>query len=153
MNTSSYSKPVPTNASACLFGKSVIFEENHEIVFHKKHFCVIIEIRTRKDDLHDIFRITERIHLYISLYCRRTGKRLRFDAGISQQIPKRTADAGNRHPEKLASGIVRIAAQNGTDLDLDLVFSQLAEAAGIVKTDHTQFPVSFLFLLMQFQSI
>lgn len=56
---------------------------------------------------------------------------------------------GQRVPEtdtlkKLAAGIVSIAEQHGhTDLDFDLVFSQLAEAAGIVEADHAQFSSQF----------
>ena len=49
---------------------------------------------------HDISGIIEYIHPPIPLHRRRTGKCLWFDAGISQQIPKRTASTGNGDVEK-----------------------------------------------------
>ena len=68
-----------------------------------------------------------------------------FDAGISQQIPKRTTNYRKRILwKKLAAGIVHIAEQNSdTGLDFDFVFAQLAEAAGIVETDQAQFSSQF----------
>ena len=67
--------------SQCQIGN---FWKNHEIVFHKKHFCVIIEVFTGKDDAHDISGIIEYIHSPTTLHCRRTGRCLWFDAGISR---------------------------------------------------------------------
>ena len=93
---------------------------------------------------------SELLNEYICIF-RCTAGELANASGLTQASLSRYRN-GQRMPEtdtlkKLASGIVRIAAQNGTDLDLDLVFSQLAEAAGIVKTDHTQFSGQFSFLI------
>lgn len=93
---------------------------------------------------------SELLNEYICIF-RCTAGELANASGLTQASLSRYRN-GQRMPEtdtlkKLASGIVRIAAQNGTDLDLDLVFSQLAEAAGIVKTDHTQFSSQFSFLI------
>ena len=80
---------------------------------------------------------SELLNEYICIF-RCTAGELANASGLTQASLSRYRN-GQRMPEtdtlkKLASGIARIAAQNGTDLDLDLVFSQLAEAAGIVKT-------------------
>lgn len=93
---------------------------------------------------------SELLNEYICIF-RCTAGELANASGLTQASLSRYRN-GQRMPEtdtlkKLASGIVCIAAQNGTDLDLDLVFSQLAEAAGIVKTDHTQFSGQFSFLI------
>lgn len=93
---------------------------------------------------------SELLNEYICIF-RCTAGELANASGLMQASLSRYRN-GQRMPEtdtlkKLASGIVCIAAQNGTDLDLDLVFSQLAEAAGIVKTDHTQFSGQFSFLI------
>lgn len=93
---------------------------------------------------------SELLNEYICIF-RCTAGELANASGLTQASLSRYRN-GQRMPEtdtlkKLASGIVRIAAQNGTDLDLDLVFSQLAEAAGIVKTDQTQFSNQFSFLI------
>ena len=93
---------------------------------------------------------SELLNEYICIF-RCTAGELANASGLTQASLSRYRN-GQRMPEtdtlkKLASGIVRIAAQNGTDLDFDLVFSQLAEAAGIVKTDHTQFSGQFSFLI------
>lgn len=93
---------------------------------------------------------SELLNEYICIF-RCTAGELANASGLTQASLSRYRN-GQRMPEtdtlkKLASGIVRIAAQNGTDLDIDLVFSQLAEAAGIVKTDHTQFSGQFSFLI------
>lgn len=93
---------------------------------------------------------SELLNEYICIF-RCTAGELENASGLTQASLSRYRN-GQRMPEtdtlkKLASGIVCIAAQNGTDLDLDLVFSQLAEAAGIVKTDHTQFSGQFSFLI------
>lgn len=93
---------------------------------------------------------SELLNEYICIF-RCTAGELANASGLTQASLSRYRN-GQRMPEtdtlkKLASGIVRIAAQNGTDLDFDLVFSQLAEAAGIVKTDHTQFSSQFSFLI------
>lgn len=93
---------------------------------------------------------SELLNEYICIF-RCTAGELANASGLTQASLSRYRN-GQRMPEtdtlkKLASGIARIAAQNGTDLDLDLVFSQLAEAAGIVKTDHTQFSGQFSFLI------
>lgn len=69
-------------------------------------------------------------------------------SGLTQASLSRYRN-GQRVPEtetlkKLAAGIVRIAKQNEcTDLDFNLVFAQLAEAADIVETDHAQFSGQF----------
>lgn len=93
---------------------------------------------------------SELLNEYICIF-RCTAGELANASGLTQASLSRYRNR-QRMPEtdtlkKLASGIVRIAAQNGTDLDFDLVFSQLAEAAGIVKTDHTQFSGQFSFLI------
>ena len=93
---------------------------------------------------------SELLNEYICIF-RCTAGELANASGLTQASLSRYRN-GQRMPEtdtlkKLASGIIRIAAQNGTDLDFDLVFSQLAEAAGIVKTDHTQFSGQFSFLI------
>lgn len=87
----------------------------------------------------------------LNTYIRRfhcTAGELADVSGLTQASLSRYRN-GQRVPEtetlkKLAAGIVRIAKQNEcTDLDFDLVFAQLAEAADIVETDHAQFSGQF----------
>ena len=92
----------------------------------------------------------------LNTYIRRfhcTAGELADVSGLTQASLSRYRN-GQRVPEtetlkKLAAGIVRIAKQNEcTDLDFDLVFAQLAEAADIVETDHAQFSGQFSVLVV-----
>ena len=89
----------------------------------------------------------ELLNTYIrQLHC--TAGELADASGLTQASLSRYRN-GQRVPEtdtlkKLAAGIVHIAGQNSdTGMDFDLVFVQLAEAAGIVETDQAQFSSQF----------